>query len=183
MTLRSLPNILSVARLLTAPLVVWLIAENMLLVAFWVFVVAAASDAADGILAKWLDARTKLGSYLDPLADKALLVSVYVMLGYKGYVADWLVILVVFRDLAIVGGVILYEMLVGELRVKPLVVSKLNTLAQIVLAALILGVQGLHAEAGWAVDSMVYVVTATVLLSGAAYLPLWSRAANGSEKP
>ncbi|MBF0093569.1 MAG: CDP-alcohol phosphatidyltransferase family protein [Alphaproteobacteria bacterium] len=179
MNLRVLPNALSVARLLASPVVVWLIGEGMLTIAFWVFLAAVVTDAADGLLAKWLDARTELGSYLDPLADKALLVSVYVMFGVKGYVAGWLVILVVFRDLAIVGGAVLRKLLAGDLRMRPLLISKINTVAQILLAVLILGVLGPGADVNVAVVAMIYAVTGTTILSGLAYLATWSRYGEG----
>src|SRR4029079_16626289 len=94
--------------------------------------------AADGFLAKQLRAKSELGAYLDPLADKALLVSVFVTLGYAGVVASWLVILIVFRDLLIVGGGLVYATMTRTLRMQPLFISKLNTALQIVLAAVLL---------------------------------------------
>ncbi|MEE8515707.1 MAG: CDP-alcohol phosphatidyltransferase family protein, partial [Alphaproteobacteria bacterium] len=82
----------------------WLILDNQMELAFWLFIAAGISDAVDGYIAKHLDCQSVLGSYLDPLADKALLVSVYIALGNQSYLPNWLVIMVVFRDLMIVGG-------------------------------------------------------------------------------
>src|SRR5256885_16703790 len=104
-----LPNLLPRARLLTAHLTVWLISEGRHTEAFWVFVAAGVSDAIDGFIAKRFNRRTELGALLDPIADKTLLVSVYVTLGIAGHLPAWLVILVVFRDLLIVGGFLLVQ--------------------------------------------------------------------------
>jgi cardiolipin synthase (CMP-forming) len=168
----ALPNLISLARLLAVPLAVWLIVSDRLGVAFWLFVAAGISDALDGFLAKHLDLRSELGAYLDPLADKALLTSVYVTLGYEGHMASWLVILVVFRDVLIIGGAILYQTLTGALRMQPLLISKLNTAAQIALAAVVLAQSGLGVDYG--IDTLlVPVVAATTLASGGAYLVVW----------
>ena len=118
------------------PLAVWLILDGRLTSAFWLFVAAGLSDAVDGTLAKYLHAETTLGKFLDPLADKALLVSVYVALGRIGEMDTWLVILVVSRDIMIVGGVIVTLLTVMRTyKVTPSFISKTNTAAQILLAA------------------------------------------------
>jgi len=171
----SLPNFISLGRLLAVPLAVWLILSGKFGVAFWVFVVAGASDAVDGFLAKRLNAQTELGKVLDPLADKALLVSVYVTLGQAEHLPTWLVILVVFRDVLIVGGIILSHTLSRPVRMHPLVVSKVNTAAQILLAAGILGGLGLGLPIDDLILPMVYIVAATTAVSGAAYLVSWGR--------
>lgn len=170
-------------RLLAVPLAVWLILNGNIGIAFWVFVAAGISDAVDGFLAKRLNAQTELGKVLDPLADKALLVSVYVTLGHAGYIPVWLVILVVFRDVLIVGGIILSHTLGRPVRMKPLIVSKINTAAQIVLAAAVLGVEGLDMRIAPMMMPMAYIVGATTLASGAAYVVTWTRtvaAGNGN---
>ena len=95
----NLPNILSFCRLLAVPIAVWLMLDQHFTAAFWLFVAAGLTDAIDGFLAKRFGWETELGSYLDPLADKALLVSVFVVLGWTGHIPLWLTIMVVFRDL------------------------------------------------------------------------------------
>ncbi len=171
--LQSLPNLISLARLLAVPIAVWLIIVDHFTVAFWLFIAAGVSDALDGFLARRLGNRSVLGGYLDPLADKALLTSVYVSLGYVDHMARWLVIMVVFRDVLIIGGAILYHTLTQRLKIQPLMVSKVNTAAQIALAALILAQLGLGFEAPGASDLLVYVVAATTLVSGGAYIAIW----------
>ena len=182
----NVPNVISLGRLLAVPVTVWLVLSGQLLAAFWLFVAAGISDAVDGFIAKRFDAETEFGQYLDPIADKVLLVSVYLALGNEGYLETWLVIMVVFRDALIVGGALLFQTLTQSLTMQPLKVSKVNTVAQIVLAAVVLGVHG-YAIAGdgvveGVVEVLVYTVTVTTLLSGGAYVVTWSRRAAAMEK-
>src|SRR5580765_5353472 len=101
----SIPNLITLARIILVPVVVWAIADGQLRLAFLLFLAAAISDGVDGFLAKRFGMKTELGAYLDPLADKVLIVSIYVTLGIVDALPRWLVILVVSRDLLIVGGV------------------------------------------------------------------------------
>ena len=128
----NLPNIITLLRIGATPIVVWLIVEQHLIWAFWVFVAAGVSDALDGFLAKQFDMETELGKYLDPIADKALLVSTYITLGINGYIPNWLVILVVFRDIAIVGGAMLFETMTHSLT------AQTKTICKVVLILLII---------------------------------------------
>src|SRR5437762_7574935 len=105
----SLPNLITLARLLSVPVTVWLIVDERYGAAFWLFIGAGVSDALDGFIAKRFDRRTRLGALLDPAADKVLLVSVYVTLGIAGQLWAWLVVLVVFRDVMIIGGFLLIQ--------------------------------------------------------------------------
>src|SRR5262245_53743519 len=111
----ALPNLISLARLLAVPLAIWLILQDRYGVAFWVFAAAGASDALDGFIAKQFGLRTVIGGFLDPLADKALLMSVYVALGYRDQVDPWLVILIVSRDVLVSRGAILYAAITPSL--------------------------------------------------------------------
>ena len=182
--LAVLPNLISLARLLAVPLAVWLIVSDKFAAAFWLFVAAGVSDALDGFIAKNFGRRTVLGAYLDPLADKVLLVSVYVTLGLHGHIVNWLVILVVFRDLLIIGGALLYQTLTLSLKMRPLLISKLNTAAQIALIAVVLAHLGLGIDDRGAIALLVYVVAATTFLSGAAYVAIWGwRAARMEDLP
>lgn len=152
------------------PVTVWLILNDFILAAFWLFIAAGISDAVDGYLAKRWDEVTELGSYLDPVADKVLLVSIYITLGAQGYLENWLVILVVFRDAMIVGAVILFQTMVRTLKMSPLFISKLNTTAQIALAALVLGTSGYDIDPGFFLELMIGIVAVTTLVSGVSYL-------------
>lgn len=172
----NLPNLISLARLMSVPLTVYLILRGFDLAAFWLFVVAAASDAVDGFLAKRLGQSSELGRYLDPIADKTLLVGVYLTLGNMGHLATWLVILVVFRDLIIVGGVVLTKLNNGQVKMmRPLMVSKVNTAAQIALAAVVLARLGFGFGESVLDVVLIYLVAATTLASGGAYVVSWGR--------
>ena len=161
---------ITLARLLAVPVTIWLILNNFILTAFWLFVTAGVSDAIDGYLAKRWDQVTEFGKYLDPVADKALLASIYITLGVQGHLESWLVIMVVFRDVMIVGAVILYQTMVRRLEVNPLIISKVNTLAQIVLAALVLGSRGFDVDTGLFFEMMIGIVAVTTIISGLFYL-------------
>lgn len=178
----NLPNLITLARLLSVPLAVWLILDGRFGAAFWIFVAAGVSDAVDGFIAKRFDSRTRLGALLDPIADKSLLVGVYVTLGSAGHLPAWLVILVVFRDLMIVGGFLLVQALAQGMRAEPLIVSKLNTAFQIALAALMLAKLGLDFDPGLVLTVLIWGVAVTTVLSGAGYLIRWTRAIAGVEQ-
>ena len=105
--LLTAPNIITFGRLCAVPLAFWLVLEHRLDLAFFLFVAAGLSDAVDGWLARRYGGNS-IGALLDPVADKALLVTMYVTLAAVGELPDWLAILVVFRDLMIVGGVIMH---------------------------------------------------------------------------
>lgn len=168
-----LPNFITLARLLAVPVAIYLILQDQLLAAFWVFVAAGISDAVDGFLAKRLKLESEIGAYLDPLADKALLVGVYVTLGYVGQVPVWLVILIVFRDVLIVGGAILFQTITQSLRMQPLFISKVNTAAQIGLAASVLARPALGVALDAVPEMLTIIVAGTTFLSGAAYVAKW----------
>ncbi len=103
----TLPNLISILRLLLVPVIVTCIVSRNDQAAFWLFVAAGLSDAVDGFIARHFGLLSELGTYLDPLADKALLVSIYLSLGLTGSFPAWLVILVISRDILIIGAVIL----------------------------------------------------------------------------
>lgn len=168
-----IPNVLTVLRLLMVPLIVLLMIEHRMTPAFLLFVAAGVTDGLDGLLAKRYGWRTELGAWLDPLADKALLVSIYVTLGVSGHIPAWLVVLVVSRDVLIVGAIMLSWMMERPMRMKPLIVSKINTAAQILLAATVLADLGLSLGLGAFSVVLIWVVATTTMLSALAYLKAW----------
>ena len=171
----SIPNIITLGRILLVPFIVWAIASNQLEIAFAIFIIAGVSDAVDGFLAKRFNMASELGALLDPVADKALLVSIYMALGIWGAIPRWIVILVVSRDIMIVGAVIVSWLYGKPIPMKPLMVSKLNTVAQVAFAALVL------ASLGFGFNSTPYdlilmgLVTVFTLLSVSFYLVEWAR--------
>jgi cardiolipin synthase len=170
-----LPNLITIGRLVLVPTVVWLIAIGEHRWAFWLFVVAGVSDGADGFLARHFDARSELGAHLDPLADKSLLISIYVSLATLGAIPIWLAIMVVARDVLIVGAVMLSWFLGRPIEVRPLIVSKANTLAQIVLASLVLWDLGYPTDLSLLRFWLIGLVGVLTVASATAYLIDWLR--------
>jgi cardiolipin synthase len=150
-------------------------------IAFLLFLLAGLSDAVDGYLAKRFDMTSELGRYLDPLADKVLIVSIYVALGIAEAIPRWLVILVVSRDIMIIGAVILSWLVGQPVEVKPLLVSKLNTVAQILFAGLVLASLGFGFHAEIIKLVLMAAVAGLTLLSVAFYVAEWARHMNSAE--
>lgn len=171
----NLANSITLLRIFLVPVVVWAIAAHEMWIACIGFVLAGISDGVDGFIARHFNQRTELGAYLDPIADKALLVSIYVTLGFIGHIPRWLVILVVFRDLLIVGGVVLSWLLDRPIAIAPLIVSKANTAAQIVFAALVLASLGFGFDLGMLRPLGLMMVATLTSLSALAYLAAWIR--------
>jgi cardiolipin synthase len=168
--LLTLPNVITFGRLCAVPLAVWLVMEHRFAQAFFLFLAAGLSDAVDGWLARRSGGGNRVGALLDPMADKALLVSMYVTLASVSALPSWLAILVVFRDIIIVGGVLVLFLLDQSLRIRPLYISKLNTALQIALVALALLLSGFSLDAPVAMNALVWLVAATTMASGAAYV-------------
>ena len=141
--------------------------------AFFLFVAAGVSDAVDGFLAKRFSLASELGAYLDPVADKALLVSIFVALASVRVIPSGLAILVVSRDVMIVGAILMARVLDRPMTIHPLFVSKANTTVQIAFAAGMLAAKAFQLDvtpwAGWAMAA----VAALTLASAAAYLKRW----------
>jgi cardiolipin synthase len=172
-TRADIPNIISVLRIgLVLPVVAALLDQQFVL-ALLLYTVAGVSDGIDGYIAKRFNYISRLGSILDPLADKLLLVSTYVALAWLELLPLWLVIAVVVRDLLILAGAISYHMLIGEYEMAPTLVSKLNTLAQIVLGLAVVFSAGVYSLPAALLDGLVWLVLATTLVSGADYVWTW----------
>lgn len=171
----TIPNFITIARLIGVPLIVWLLIADRFVEATILFVLAGISDAADGFIAKRFGATSELGAYLDPVADKALLVSVFVTLGLRGALPAWLIVIVVSRDLFIIGGILLSYVLSNPMPVHPLIVSKVNTAAQIVLIALVLADRSGEMGLVWPIWLAVFAVAVLTVVSAGAYLIEWVR--------
>lgn len=179
----NIPNIITVFRIFLVPLVVWLMLDERMQIAFLLFVIAGISDGLDGYLAKKYGWQTELGAYLDPIADKALLVSIFVVLGIHDYVPMWLVIAVVSRDILIVGGIMLTWMLGRPIKVQPLLISKVNTVGQIVLAATVLAGLGFELKLDTLILILVWVTGTLTITSAATYMVNWLSHMTSYEEP
>ncbi len=169
----TIPNLITIARLIMVPLIVVMIGQERWGLAFLLFAAAGASDAIDGYLARRFNMRSEFGAYLDALADKALLVSIYVTLSVTGVLPGWLAIAVVFRDLMIISALIVSRLMERPMAIKPMFVSKLNTGAQIAFAVLVLSTQAFALEAPRLYVAGMVLVTALTVVSAAAYLRRW----------
>lgn len=158
---------------MSVPVIFWLLINHHSRAAFFVFVVAGISDAVDGYLAKRFDWRSELGAYLDPLADKLLIVSIYIALAVSQEIPLWLVIAVVSRDILILLAVLLSWLIDQPVTIKPLVISKINTAAQLVLAATVLGDEGFGLGLDTFRTVLVWITGTFTLLSLFAYLKTW----------
>ena len=172
----NLPNVISFARLCAVPLAIWLVLRHQFGWTVAVFAAAGVSDGVDGYLARRRGG-TALGATLDPLADKALLVGMFITLGAMGVLPDWLAILVVFRDLVIVGGFGVLRSQGHRVRVRPLFIGKANTALQIVVVGIALLLAALRIEAPLLMGVLVWLVALLTLASGAAYVARAVRAA------
>lgn len=168
-----IPNMLTVVRILMVPLTIYTLSHGDYLFAFFAFLTAGITDGVDGYLARRFNLQTELGAYLDPLADKFLLVSVFVTLAVLKVLPPWVAILVVTRDVLIVGAVMLARVLEKPVTIKPVMISKINTATQICLAI------GLMASLAFGeIDAKLLQVAITIVAfltvaSGAVYMAMW----------
>lgn len=127
----NIPNILTIIRILLTPLFVIFLLRDMFSFALLVFSIAAVSDGLDGLLARYFNQYSVLGAYLDPIADKLLLVSAFVSLAVLKIIPPWLTVIVISRDIMIVIGILIFAMTDIPIEMKPSLVSKCTTVAQL----------------------------------------------------
>ena len=169
-----IPNLLSLARIGLVPFVIVLLQDQQFLAALLVFLIAGVTDGLDGWIAKRFDARTELGAILDPLADKALLVSSYVMLSIMELIPFWLMVAVVFRDVIIVTGYLIMVIFYGSVEMQPLRLSKINTFLQIGFILVVLTALAWSLQISLVIQVLSYAVLLTSIASGIAYSYIWS---------
>jgi cardiolipin synthase len=178
---RFIPNLISIIRILLVIPTVYLLWNKQYSYALLLFFIAGVSDGLDGFLARRFNWTTRLGSFLDPMGDKLLMTASYFMLGLLGHLPVWLVAIVIGRDLVIVLGALAYRLLVQDITMSPLVLSKINTAAQIFLVLLMLyhlsSLPMAEMVPAWLTQGTIYVVMITSLLSGLAYIIVWSKRA------
>ena len=173
MKARDIPNVLSMLRMSLAVPSALLLLQEWYNAALLIFLVAGLSDALDGYLAKRFGWRSRLGSILDPLADKILLVTNYIVLGWLGSIPVWLVAVIISRDVIVVSGALAYHARVGRYEMAPTMASKVNTTVQIVLVVVVVASLGLLSLPDWIVDGLIYGVLVTTVWSGVDYAWTW----------
>jgi cardiolipin synthase len=175
----NIPNFITLGRVMSVPVIFWLLVNGHARAAFFVFLLAGVSDAVDGYLAKRFKWTSELGAYLDPLADKILIVSIYIALAVSAQVPQRLVIGIVSRDILILLAVLLSWLMDKPFVIKPLAISKLNTAAQLVLATTVLGDNAYSLGLDTLRQVLVWITGISTALSLAAYLQLWVRHMTG----
>jgi len=180
--MHHLPNIISFLRIILVAPIVWALLNNHYDLAVILFVIAGISDGVDGFLAKRFDWTSRFGGVLDAIADKLLLVSTFICLWLLAVFPLWLVALIIIRDVLIVGGGVIYNLKVEKFIAEPSVMSKLNTLLQIVLATVGVLSLGLLKVSAVMIDVLSWAVAVTVVLSGFGYANTWGRRVVKREK-
>ncbi len=175
MNQRDIPNLISILRILLVAPVAYLLLTERYAGALILFAVAGVSDGVDGYLARHFDWRTRLGAFLDPFADKLLMLVCYLALGWLGHLPVWLVALVIGRDVLIVLGAATYQFVVEQMEIHPSYISKLNTVLQILLVVLVLMALAGAPLSERFLQFMELAVATTTILSGAGYLWHWGR--------
>ncbi len=175
----DIPNLISVLRIFFSIPIIWVLLEHQFGIALILFTIAGISDGLDGYLAKHYHWESQLGGLLDPLADKILLVSSFLCLGWLGLIPIWLVMLVLLRDLVIVTGALIYHFRVTHLDAEPSMISKLNTLIQILLVLAVVLDEGWFTLEPFLIYGLIWLTLATTVLSGVHYVWVWSRRAAG----
>jgi len=165
----NIPNCITIIRILLIPVLVIFLLEGRLISAFWVFVLAGVSDALDGFLARALKQKTDFGAFVDPIADKLLLTTSFVTLAALDFLPKWLAVLVVSRDLLIVGGIGVLMLYDRPFEIKPAFVSKITTFLQLLTVVLMLG-QEYVAPLFVLRDPLIVLTSIFTILSGAHYL-------------
>lgn len=173
--MHQLPNIISILRVfLIVPIAIQLHNEDWIS-AFFLILVAGLSDALDGFLARAFKWQSRLGSILDPLADKLLLVTLFVLFAYKNIIPNWLAVLVIGRDFVILFGALSYYKLKKNLDIKPLLSSKINTAVQIIFSVTLMYHLAFSELPQKLLEGLLVAVAITTLLSGFMYVICWTR--------
>jgi cardiolipin synthase (CMP-forming) len=168
-----LPNLLTVIRILLVPFTVWSLSQGNTVVAFFAFIIAGLTDGIDGYVARRFKLHTELGAYLDPLADKLLSVSIFVTLAVLHVLPAWLAILAVTRDVLIVGAVMLARLLDRPVAIEPVMISKINTFAQIALCSGLLASLAFGNVSEPLLKAASLIVAFLTVTSGAVYMAKW----------
>jgi len=179
---RHLPNLITGLRILLVAPFLWALLEERYSTALLLFITAGVSDALDGFLAKYFGWTSELGGLLDPIADKLLLMGAILALGWLNELPRWLVALVILRDLLIVGGAVSYHLLIERFEAAPLMISKLNTLVQLILVCAVIVHYGMIPLPGTLLTGLIVLTALTTVWSGAAYIWQWSQRARSRRR-
>ncbi|MDA9591504.1 CDP-alcohol phosphatidyltransferase family protein [Pelagibacteraceae bacterium] len=179
-----LPNILSLVRIILVPLILWLLIQDLYIISAIIITMVGLTDYFDGYLARKYNAESLVGYYLDAIADKFLIITIYLVLGIKLLLPTYLIILIIFREVLVSGAYLLKFLLELKFNLKPILISKINTFLQIALIVFVclLTVNQLNQseEVIFVRDSLIAIVTITTIVSLLIYIIIWLKAV-GSE--
>jgi cardiolipin synthase (CMP-forming) len=177
----TLPNLITILRIILTPVFVIYLINDQLTAALVIFVVCSVSDGVDGFVARFFNQKSKLGAYLDPLADKLLLVTAFVVLSALGHLPAWLTVTVIARDVMILLGVITIHLNKLELRIRPSVLSKINTCFQFLTVTAVLS-KGLLSLAPKLYLYFYYATALFTVASGLHYIQYGLRVMSAGER-
>jgi cardiolipin synthase len=168
----TIPNLITTLRIILVPIFIIYLINERFLAALTLFVLAGLSDGADGLVARLLNQKSRLGSYLDPLADKFLLIAAFVALSVRGFIPPWLTVTVITRDILILLGVLILFLTKQDIVIKPSILSKLTTCLQLATVFLVLAGKHFHLFSG--IIPIIYIVTGLLTIaSGLHYMRSW----------
>lgn len=178
----NIPNALTMLRIIFVPVIIILLMQGSFVTALIIFALSGLTDALDGFLARFLNQQTTLGAYLDPIADKALIMSCFITLSVKHVIPGWLTVIVISRDCIILIGISVLFLMSVPFEVKPSVVSKMTTLLQLltVLSVLIAKAIALPGSQGWILYLFFGLTALFTAVSGLHYLMRGIRLMNQS---
>jgi len=171
------PNLLTLARIAMVPYLIILMQKQLFMAALCIFFIAGVSDGLDGLIARKFNAKSYAGALMDPVADKFLIVSIFIMFSSLQLIPFWLMLIVVLRDIVIVGGYILMLIFFSKVAIEPLKLSKLNTFLQISFIIVVLVGLAWQLDFSGVLPLLSYLVLFSSLVSGVAYVYLWSKKA------
>ena len=174
MTIWTIPNLFTFARLLLAPFVAWQLFAEQYEAAFWLFAIAALTDLLDGGLARLLNQRSEFGAWLDPIADKTMLLTTMLLLTWDALLPLWFAVLVLTRDATVLSGAAAYRRLTGGLQVTPTWLGKSAIFLEFVLLCATLGEAALHIGLAEHLPMLLWATAAMAAASGLQYVWLWS---------
>jgi cardiolipin synthase len=171
----TIPNLITAFRIILAPVFVIYLINDRLNAALVVFLICMISDGIDGMVARLFNQKSRLGAYLDPLADKTLLVTAFVLLAVRGYLPSWLTVAAIARDVMILLGVLVFHLNRMEIKIRPSAVSKINTCFQFITLSMVL-LKGCLLLPPVIYEGLYYVTAAFTIASGLHYMQYGLRA-------
>jgi len=171
----TIPNLITALRIILAPVFVIYLINDRLNAALVVFLICMVSDGIDGMVARWFNQKSRLGAYLDPLADKTLLVTAFLLLAVRGYLPSWLTVAAIARDVMILLGVLVFHLNRMEIKIRPSALSKINTCVQFITLSVVL-FKGFVLLPSAIYDALYYITAGLTIGSGLHYMQYGLRA-------